>query len=60
MIFQTTKGYILFEKNARINASTTIPKSEDWYDLNSVPNKTLNDYIQTVRLSKFEMNKRDN
>jgi len=49
MIFKTTKGDILFEKNARINASTTIPKSEDWYDLNSVPNKTLNDYIQTAK-----------
>ena len=49
MIFKTTKGDILFEKNARINASTTIPKSEDWYDINSVPNKTLNDYIQTAK-----------
>ncbi len=46
MIFKTTKGDILFEKNARINASTTIPKSEDWYDLNDVPRMTLNDYIQ--------------
>ena len=35
--------------NARINASTTIPKSQDWYDINSVPNKTLNDYIQTAK-----------
>ena len=49
MIFKTTKGDILFEKNARINASTTIPKSEDWYEINSVPNKTLNDYIQTAK-----------
>ena len=49
MIFKTSKGEILFEKNARINASTTIPKSEDWYDLNNVPNKTLNDYIQTAK-----------
>ena len=49
MIFKTSKGEILFEKNARINASTTIPKSEDWYDLNDVPNKTLNDYIQTAK-----------
>jgi hypothetical protein len=49
MIFKTTKGEILFEKNARINASTTIPKSEDWFDINSVPNKTLNDYIQTAK-----------
>jgi hypothetical protein len=49
MIFKTTKGDILFEKNARINASTTIPKSEDWYDINSVPRKTLNDYIQTAK-----------
>ena len=49
MVFKTSKGEILFEKNARINASTTIPKSEDWYDLNSVPNKTLNDYIQTTK-----------
>jgi len=51
MVFKTTKGDILFEKNARINASTTIPKSDDWYDLNSVPNKTLNDYIQTTKKS---------
>jgi hypothetical protein len=29
MVFKTSKGDILFEKNARINASTTIPKSED-------------------------------
>ena len=29
MVFNTSKGEILFEKNARINASTTIPKSED-------------------------------
>ena len=49
MVFKTSKGEILFEKNARINASTTIPKSEDWYDLTSVPNKTLNDYIQTAK-----------
>jgi len=49
IIFKTSKGEILFEKNARINASTTIPKSEDWYDLNDVPNKTLNDYIQTAK-----------
>ena len=49
MVFKTTKGEILFEKNARINASTTIPKSEDWYDLNDVPNKSLNDYIQTAK-----------
>jgi len=49
MIFKTTKGEILFEKNARINASTTIPKSEDWFDINSVPHKTLNDYIQTTK-----------
>ena len=49
MIFKTTKGEILFEKNARINASTTIPKSEDWYDLNNVPKMTLNDYIQNTK-----------
>jgi hypothetical protein len=49
MIFKTTKGEILFEKNARINASTTIPKSEDWFDISTVPNKTLNDYIQTTK-----------
>jgi hypothetical protein len=49
MIFKTTKGEILFEKNARIYASTTIPKSDDWYDLSSVPNKSLNDYIQTTK-----------
>jgi hypothetical protein len=49
MIFKTSKGEILFEKNARINASTTIPKSEDWYDLNDVPRLTLNDYIQNTK-----------
>ena len=49
MVFNTSKGEILFEKNARINASTTIPKSEDWYDLNDVPHSTLNDYIQNTK-----------
>ena len=49
MVFKTSKGEILFEKNARINASTTIPKSEDWYDLNDVPHLTLNDYIQNTK-----------
>jgi hypothetical protein len=49
MVFKTSKGEILFEKNARINASTTIPKSEDWYDLNDVPRLTLNDYIQNTK-----------
>jgi hypothetical protein len=49
MVFKTSKGEILFEKNARINASTTIPKSEDWYDLNNVPRLTLNDYIQNTK-----------
>ena len=49
MVFKTSKGEILFEKNARINASTTIPKSEDWYDLNDVPKMTLNDYIQNTK-----------
>ena len=56
MIFKTTKGDILFEKNARINASTTIPKSEDWYDINSVPKKTLNDYIQTAKIKRWGLN----
>jgi hypothetical protein len=49
MIFKTTKGDILFEKNARINASTTIPKSEDWYDINDVPRISLNNYIQNTK-----------
>jgi hypothetical protein len=49
MVFKTSKGEILFEKNARINASTTIPKSEDWYDLNDVQHLTLNDYIQNTK-----------
>ena len=46
MVFDTTKGMLLFEKNARINASTTIPKCDDWYTLSDVPHTTLNDYIQ--------------
>ena len=49
MVFKTSKGEILLEKNARINASTTIPKSEDWFDISSIPNKTSNDYIQTTK-----------
>jgi hypothetical protein len=49
MVFNTSKGEILLEKNARINASTTIPKSEDWYDLNDVPNITFNDYVQNAK-----------
>ena len=49
MVFQTSKGDILFEKNARINASTTIPKSEEWYSLPDVPHSTLNDYIQNTK-----------
>ena len=51
MIFKTTKGDILFEKNARINASTTMPKSEDWYDLNDVPHLTLNDLFKILKSS---------
>jgi hypothetical protein len=51
MIFNTSKGQILFEKNARINASTTIPAAEDSYNLTNVPNKTLNDYIQTAKIA---------
>jgi len=49
MVFNTSKGEILLEKNARINASTTIPKSEDWYDLNDVPHLTFNDYVQNTK-----------
>jgi len=49
MVFKTSKGEILLEKNARINASTTIPKSEDWYDLNDVPHLTFNDYVQNTK-----------
>ena len=49
MVFNTSKGQILLEKNARINASTTIPKSEDWYDLNEVPHLTFNDYVQNAK-----------
>ena len=49
MVFKTSKGEILLEKNARINASTTIPKSEDWYDLNDVPHLTFNDYVQNAK-----------
>ncbi len=51
MVFNTSKGEILLEKNARINASTTIPKSEDWYDLNDVPHLTFNDYVQNAKKS---------
>jgi hypothetical protein len=43
MVFNTSKGEILLEKNARINASLTIPKSEDWYDLNDVPKIIMED-----------------
>ena len=49
MVFNTSKGQILLEKNARINASLTIPKSEDWYDLNDVPHISLNNYIQNTK-----------
>jgi hypothetical protein len=49
MVFNTSKGSILLEKNARINASTTIPKSEDWYDLNDVPHITFNEYVQNTK-----------
>jgi hypothetical protein len=49
MVFNTSKGEILLEKNARINASLTIPKSEDWYDLNDVPKMTFNDYVQNTK-----------
>ena len=45
---QQKERYYL-KKNARINASTAIPKSEDWYDLNDVPKMTLNDYIQNTK-----------
>jgi len=49
MVFQTSKGDILFEKNARIIASTAIPKSEEWYSLPDVPHSTINDYIQNTK-----------
>jgi hypothetical protein len=51
MVFNTSKGEILLEKNARINASLTIPKSEDWYDLNDVPHLSFNDYVQNAKKS---------
>jgi hypothetical protein len=49
MVFKTSKGEILLEKNARINSSLTIPKSEDWYDLNDVPKMTFNEYVQNAK-----------
>ena len=49
LVFNTNKGQILFEKNARINMSTTIPKMEDRIEIINVPHYTIKEYVAKTK-----------
>ena len=49
MVFNTNKGKVLFEKNARINASTTIPPMSEYITLTSVPHYTIKEYVAKTK-----------
>ena len=49
LVFNTNKGQILFEKNARINASTTIPKMYESIQISNVPHYTIQEYVAKTK-----------
>jgi hypothetical protein len=49
LVFNTNKGQLLFEKNARINASTTIPKMFESIQINNIPHYTIKEYVAKTK-----------
>jgi len=49
LVFNTNKGSVLLEKNARINMSTTIPKMYESISISNVPHYTIKEYIQKTK-----------
>lgn len=49
LVFNTNKGHLLFEKNARINMSTTIPKMYESIQINNVPHYTIKEYVAKTK-----------
>ena len=49
LVFNTNKGQILFEKNARINMSTSIPKMYESIQISNVPHYTIQEYVAKTK-----------
>jgi len=49
LVFNTNKGQVLMEKNARINMSTTIPKMYESIQINNVPHYTIKEYVAKTK-----------
>jgi hypothetical protein len=49
LVFNTNKGPVLMEKNARINMSTSIPKMYESITINNVPHYTIKEYVAKTK-----------
>ena len=49
LVFNTNKGPVLMEKNARINMSTTIPKMYESIQISNVPHYTIKEYVAKTK-----------
>jgi len=49
LVFNTNKGQVLMEKNARINMSTTIPKMYESIQISNVPHYTIKEYVAKTK-----------
>jgi len=49
LVFNTNKGQVLMEKNARINMSTTIPKMYESVHISNVPHYTIKEYVAKTK-----------
>jgi len=49
LVFNTNKGQVLMEKNARINMSTTIPKMYESIQISNVPHYTIKEYVARTK-----------
>jgi len=49
LVFNTNKGSVLLEKNARINMSTTIPKMYESISISNVPHYTIKEYVAKTK-----------
>jgi len=49
LVFNTNKGQVLMEKNARINMSTAIPKMHESIIISNVPHYTIKEYVAKTK-----------
>ena len=49
LVFNTNKGQVLMEKNARINMSTSIPKMYESISITNVPHYTIKEYVARTK-----------